>query len=53
MKERAIDRSIPMVIFMTLVIAAGLVAAGRDEKAADRIRHWLAGDGHAVVIRSR
>jgi hypothetical protein len=53
MKEQAIDRSIPMVIFMTLVIVAGLVTAGRDEQAAEKIRHWFAGDGRPLVIRSR
>jgi hypothetical protein len=53
MKAKAIDRSIPMVIFMTAVILAGLVTAGRDEKAADGIRHWFAGDVHPSAVSGK
>jgi hypothetical protein len=53
MQEKTIDRGIPMVIFMTAVILAGLVTAGRDENAAARIRHWFAGYSRPLVIRSK
>jgi hypothetical protein len=53
MQDKAIDRGIPMVIFMTVVILAGLVTAGRDETAAARVRHWFAGDSQPMVIRSK
>jgi hypothetical protein len=53
MQEKALDRSIPMVIFMTAVILTGLVTAGRDEQAAARVRHWFAGDSRPLVIRSK
>jgi hypothetical protein len=53
MKEQAIDRSIPMVIFMTIVILAGLVTAGRDEQAAARVRLWFAGTGVSAAVSGK
>jgi hypothetical protein len=53
MQEKAIDRGIPMVIFMTAVILAGLVTAGRDEQAAAKIRQWFAGDRPPLVIQAK
>jgi hypothetical protein len=49
MKDKTIDRNVPMVIFLTAVILAGLVTAGRDQNAAEKIRSWFAGDSGSAV----
>jgi hypothetical protein len=52
-KDKTIDRSIPMVIFLTAVILAGLVTSGRDQKAADQIRNLLSGNAHPAAATSK
>lgn len=49
MKAKAIDRNVPMVIFLTAVILVGLVTAGRDQAAAERVKNWFANGAHLSI----
>lgn len=53
MQGKPIDRDVPMVIFLTAVILAGLVTSGRDQVAAEKVHTWVTQEVHSLVQTSK